>query len=399
MIPTVSQLLHSEGFRFDQEPFSPFCAKLEHEPFPFGSSLAAFFGLIYIQDRSSMLPPLALAPAKGARVLDMCASPGGKSGFLAQLAGDSGFVLANEPAPARLATLRANLRRANLLQAATSAFPGERLSFAPDSWPAILLDPPCSGWGTLQKNPKAGKIWRGDKIRRLEAIQKALLATAASLLAPGGSLLYSTCTTNYAENEAQTIFAENELGLIRQPLGPFPGFAYEERLGGHGCLLIDGDACSSQGFYLSMLRKPGAPLLALPPVEKGFRFLPGESLSSPIFDPSLLPPGRAALFKDKVRFIPRASDMLPPDFPWQGSLLGEISGSRFLPDPSLRAALPKISPAILIFEEIPPLRALLSGQSLHVDAAFDHIAIWWRDLPLCSTSVKNGRVLPPFRFN
>ena len=91
----VAALLEEEGFRFEPEPFSACCRRLTAEPRPLGSSLAAFFGLIYIQDRSSMLPPLALAPEKGAAVLDMCASPGSKTGFLAQLVGPGGFLLAN----------------------------------------------------------------------------------------------------------------------------------------------------------------------------------------------------------------------------------------------------------------------------------------------------------------
>ena len=120
----VAALLEAEGFRFEPEPFSACCRRLTAEPRPLGSSLAAFFGLIYIQDRSSMLPPLALAPEKGAAVLDMCASPGSKTGFLAQLVGPGGFVLANEVSHSRLFTLRQNLRVCNFLQAGTCSYEG-----------------------------------------------------------------------------------------------------------------------------------------------------------------------------------------------------------------------------------------------------------------------------------
>ena len=147
--PLVEALLRAQGYVFAPEPFSPFCRRLLAEPRPLGSSLAAFFGYIYIQDRSSMLPPLALNPAPGAAVLDMCASPGSKTGFLAQLTGPTGFVLGNEPTPARLGTLRANLHQMNLLHAATCAYSGDALPLRPQSWRAILLDPPCSGWGIV----------------------------------------------------------------------------------------------------------------------------------------------------------------------------------------------------------------------------------------------------------
>lgn len=131
--------------------------RLLAEPFPLGGSLAATWGFLYIQDRSSMLPPLALAPERGACVLDCCASPGSKTGFLAQLVGPEGLVLGNEPAKPRLATLRRNLAALNLFQTVTCSWPGERLPMSDASWDRILLDPPCSGWGTTDKHPQAGQ--------------------------------------------------------------------------------------------------------------------------------------------------------------------------------------------------------------------------------------------------
>lgn len=130
-MPQVESLLRAQGYEFEPEPFSPFCRRLLCEPRPLGSSLAAFFGYIYIQDRSSMLPPLALAPRQGEAVLDMCASPGSKTGFLGQLTGPDGFVLGNELSRARLATLRANLHACNLPHVGTCSFEGQ--APAPDA--------------------------------------------------------------------------------------------------------------------------------------------------------------------------------------------------------------------------------------------------------------------------
>ena len=254
----VEALLRAQGYAFEPEPFSPLCRRLLAEPRPLGSSLAAFFGYIYIQDRSSMLPPVALAPAVGASVLDMCASPGSKTGFLAQLVGRTGFVLGNEPSPTRLGTLRANLHQCNLIQAGTCLYSGDALPLHPGSWNAILLDPPCSGWGTAEKHPQVLKLWQGDKLDSLTSLQQRLLRHAAHLLAPGGSLVYSTCTTNVAENEDQVRFAEQELGLVREHLAPIPGFVWEELPGGEGTLRVDGARSQAQGFYVARLRKPGA---------------------------------------------------------------------------------------------------------------------------------------------
>ena len=276
--PLVELLLQAQGFTFDPEPFSPLARRLTSGLLPLGSSLAAAFGYIYIQDRSSMLPPLALAPKNGAAVLDMCASPGSKTGLLAQLVGPEGFVLANEPSHNRLATLRRNLQSLNLFNCATTSYPGENIPLpsAPDSrtdapflhapnedaspgWEYIQLDPPCSGWGTVEKNPQVLRLWRGDKVKPLISLQRKLLAEAARLLRPGGRLAYSTCTTNVEENERQLRFAREELGLEFLPLEPLPGFSFADpELPEFAGALRVNTGSDGQGFFVALLQKPEA---------------------------------------------------------------------------------------------------------------------------------------------
>lgn len=396
-IAAVESLLAEEGFRFEPEPFSPFCRKLLHAPFPLGGSLAAFFGYIYIQDRSSMLPPLALAPERGAAVLDMAASPGSKSGFLAQLTGEDGFVLANEPNSSRFRTLEANLERSALLQAGICQYPGEQLPLAAHHWEFILLDPPCSGWGTALKNPRALKLWQGKKIEPLIKLQRRLLRKASLLLTSGGRLLYSTCTLNPAENEAQTQFAINELGLQPVPIAPFPGFEFKPVPA--GALLIDGARSGSQGFYLSLLTRAEN---AEPEELKApdFEEIPPALLSGPVCDPSLLPPGKIAAFGEKVRFLPaQAQSKIPEGLKWQAFALGICRASNFTPDPRMRRLLPPLAVAPsahrIIFDSAAPIRKLLKGEAVSTECQ-SPVAIWWRDLPLGICKVKNSRLIAHF---
>lgn len=417
-IPRVEELLRLQGYRFEAEAFSPFCRRLLHEPRPLGSSLAAFFGYIYIQDRSSMLPPLALAPQPGASVLDVCASPGSKTGFLAQLTGPDGFVLGNEPSRARLATLRANMQTCNLLSVGTCSHAGQELPLRPGSWDAIQLDPPCSGWGTAEKHPRVMELWQGDKVQPLVGLQRLLLRRAADLLAPGGRLVYSTCTTNVAENEEQVRFAEEEIGLERLPLSPFAGFVWEALPGGEGTLRVDGRRSGAQGFYVALLRKPAvaakraedipvspAPATAPGRAGRGGRReapgqeLPRAALAGPCCDPDRLPPGRVMLFGDQVRFLPEAAaGLLPPDFVWQGALLGRFVGGRLIPAPRLRALLPRRPEpgTALVLDAPEELTALLSGQSRRTGLSGREAALWWRDLPLGRIALKQGRAVALF---
>ncbi|MHC1753314.1 RsmB/NOP family class I SAM-dependent RNA methyltransferase [Humidesulfovibrio sp.] len=294
--PQVEALLSAQGFAFSPEPYHAAARKLTREPFPLGSSLAAAFGLIYIQDRSSMLPPALLGAAKGDVCLDMCASPGGKTGILAGEVGPEGFVLAAEASRERLATLRQNLRRTGALNAATIGVESQHLELAPESFDAILLDPPCSGWGTVDKNPKVLELWTPEKAETLVRLQRELLTRAAQLLKPGGRLMFSTCTTNVRENEEQAAWALSTLPLELDPLPAPPGFAPVPLAlpGLDGVLRVGGPAAESdtaggpevaastgcsggQGFFLARFRKPAN--AATPPT--GQTFPPSEAGSCP----------------------------------------------------------------------------------------------------------------------
>ncbi len=394
-IPDVETLLEAEGFRFHQEPFSPLARTLTAEPLPLGRSIASLFGYIYIQDKSSMLPPLALNPARGEMILDMCASPGSKTGMLSSLTGPAGLVLANEPSPDRLATLRVNMRHLGCCNVITCRYEGQDLPLGDDSWPNILLDAPCSGWGTLDKNPRAIQIWAGDKTAPLETLQRSLLAKAARILAPGGRLIYSTCTTNVRENEEQVRFAIDHLGLLPLPLPPFAGFSFAQSL--PGCLLVDGAGSAAQGFFLAGLTKPGMVREQKQPDPVR---LPGQTFSAQEFsaltrlDSTWLPPhsflgtgGRLYLIVDKTAFLPHG-------LRWQGFGVGKMAKGALLPYPGLRLFVPPTADAeSLILDEPRDVHALLAGQSRPYEGNAKQRPLYFRNLPLGFLSVKGRRCL------
>jgi len=405
-VPVVEALLHAQGFRFEPEPFYAMARKLTHEPFPLGESLASRFGRIYIQDRSSMLPPLLLAPPNGASVLDMCSAPGSKTSLLSKLVGREGFVFASEPSADRLGTLRANLRRTSSVNSATAKSKAQDLPFPDNSWDYIQLDPPCSGWGTVDKNPKVMELWSESKTAPLIGLQKALLEKASAMLKPGGTVLFSTCTTNKEENEEQVAWAIDALGLELEALEPPQGFVFgtPQLPGMDGVLRVSEDS-AGQGFFLARFRKPGAsseeevtlaPAKDLPGKRVDLSRLKGGRSMSLIS----LPPGETFDFGGKVYFLHQeALRRVPSSLRWQGALLGKVSGrgegAKFRPDGMAKVLLPKggESVDILNVEEPQPIEQLLTGQSLPSPVGKASVGLFFRGLSLGWLSRKGSRVI------
>jgi 23S rRNA U2552 (ribose-2'-O)-methylase RlmE/FtsJ/NOL1/NOP2/fmu family ribosome biogenesis protein len=151
-----------------------------------------------------MLPVEILNIQKDERVLDLCASPGGKTTDIAARLAGTGVVVANDQNPSRMAALVQNIERFGIKNALiTNETPMRLAVFFGEYFHKILVDAPCSGEGMFRKDADSVKAWSPQKVFRLAEIQKSILSEAAKMLLPGGSLVYSTCTFNYYENENQ----------------------------------------------------------------------------------------------------------------------------------------------------------------------------------------------------
>jgi 16S rRNA (cytosine967-C5)-methyltransferase len=159
-------------------------------------------GFFAVQDEASQLAGRLLGAEPGERVWDACCAPGGKSCHIAQLMGDRGELIATDISRSKLTLVQDSLRRLGINSVSTAVADLHRPETFPDGcFDRILLDAPCSGLGVIRRNPEAKwRLFSGD-ITRLAAVQKTLLKNAAAKLKPGGTLLYSTCSTSEAENE------------------------------------------------------------------------------------------------------------------------------------------------------------------------------------------------------
>ena len=243
----------------ERVPWAKGCYFVEGDARP-GLSPLHEGGLFYLQEPSALSAVSVLAPQPGERVLDLCAAPGGKSTQIAGLMQGRGLLVCNEPVPSRAQILSRNVERMGVRNAiVTSAMPAQLAPRFPAFFDRILVDAPCSGEGMFRRQPEARDEWSAGSPRGCADRQLEILEAAAKMLAPGGALVYSTCTFNDTENE----------GVLARFTAAHPEFALEPFAlpglpsGSRGYVHLYPHEIRGEGHFVSLLRKapdaPGAP--------------------------------------------------------------------------------------------------------------------------------------------
>lgn len=220
-------------------------------------------GAWWVQDAAAAIPARLLNVRPGEQVADFCAAPGGKT---AQLLAAGGNVVAFDRSPERMARLAANMRRlgfklelhvVNLAAVDPAKIPG-------GPYDAVLLDAPCSATGTIRRHPDVAWTKRSADVASVAKIQARLLDCAAAMLKPGGRLVYSTCSLEPEEGEAQIAsFLQRNPEMLRLPVNPdeLPGLAGAVNEAGEvrtfPSMLPDGEARMSglDGFFAARLQR------------------------------------------------------------------------------------------------------------------------------------------------
>jgi len=287
------ELLRAQGFGFEPWPGLPNVYRITHQPYPIGKSLSHFLGHIYVQDLSSMIPPLVLQPQPGDWVLDVSAAPGSKTTQMAAMMQNQGVLLANDVVMKRLQALINNLQRMGVVNTVVFKWFGEQFGNQYfEQFDKILLDPACSGLGTLHKNPEVLSWWTPNHCVRLASSQQKLLISAIKALRPGGVLVYSTCTLTPEENEEIIDFALRHFPVTLEPvtlsgIATHPGLTRFRNKQFHPeltkAIRIYPFENESEGFFVARLRKTDSlepPRLKKPRKEIPIRFL--SARTSPV---------------------------------------------------------------------------------------------------------------------
>jgi 16S rRNA C967 or C1407 C5-methylase (RsmB/RsmF family) len=315
-------------------PWSPYGRILESRP-QFILDPLMHAGCYYVQDSSAMFVghvfrrELQRRGVKtGLRALDLCAAPGGKTTDLAaslrEACGDGFTLVSNEVMKARASVLCDNVAVwGDPAVTVTSVDPAVIGRTLPGFFDVIVADVPCSGEGMFRKDPRAREEWSPPVVELCAARQKRILADVWPALREGGILIYSTCTYEDAENDANLRWAASELG--GELLPPEEGFgSYGVRTTDCGNLLRDGEV-PGEGQWVGALRKTAAaassragidalrPLRSgIPaPVQKGRDLIPNPDEALGIFFDKSSYPCVDVDLKTALHFLHRDSLSLP----------------------------------------------------------------------------------------
>lgn len=364
----------SNGFYYDGEQYAP----AKH---PYYAA-----GLYYLQEPSAMTPADRLPISPGERVLDLCAAPGGKATELGAKLQGSGVLVANDISSSRAKGLLKNLELFGIKNMLViSEDPGKLSGYFPEYFDKILIDAPCSGEGMFRKDRKMVKAWAEHGPEYFSRLQRSIITQAASMLRPGGMLLYSTCTFDPLENE-QTIeylleqcpeFTVCEMEEYEGFCPGRPEYTKNCREDFRKTVRIFPHKMQGEGHYLALLKKNGTKV----PQENRKKSKSGDYLCTR----KKLPEGfeqfldeitwdidknRLDFREERVYYMPEGLPALNGvHFLRSGLLLGELKKNRFEPSQALAMCLKKEEyPRILDFSAS-DVRVMkyLKGETLEVE--------------------------------
>jgi NOL1/NOP2/sun family putative RNA methylase len=316
-----------------------------------------YAGLYYIQEPSAMTPASLLPVNPGDKVLDLCAAPGGKSTELAARLKGEGVLIANDISNSRAKALLKNIELFGVKNPIiVSEAPGKLVNYFEGYFDKILVDAPCSGEGMFRKSPAIMKNWEQYGVGYYNKLQKEIILSAAKMLKPGGSMLYSTCTFSPEENEGTIAFLLEqcpEFHVVNPLEGKdkdkisYEGFSFgrPEWVNGpeelKNCIRLWPHRIQGEGHFITLLRKDG--------IEEGQDYFTENKEKITLSDEAVefihkiglnVEFKNISLREDKLYLMPKGIPALKGlRIMRMGLFLGEMKKNRFEPSQALASAL------------------------------------------------------------
>lgn len=218
-------------------------------------------GVFYVQDASSMVYETivkSLSAGTPMAVCDLCAAPGGKTTAILNALPDGSVMLANEFSPSRAGILKENLCKYGYPDVIVTNTDTSRLASLRDRFNLVAVDAPCSGEGMMRKDETARNQWSEGLIKQCSSLQREILENAIEMIAPGGFLIYSTCTFNTAEDEDNAAWISKTFNLLPIDTGLAGKYGIQPQINGDiPCLRFMPGFTQGEGLFITVFKKIG----------------------------------------------------------------------------------------------------------------------------------------------
>ena len=305
-------------------------------------------GVYYVQEASSMLLRL-VAPLLGEeplRALDLCAAPGGKSTLLVDLLPEGSTLVSNELVRSRAQILAENIQKWGGVHSVVTSTEPQRLGRLREQFDFILVDAPCSGEGMFRKEEEARRQWIPGLVESCARQQREILDDIWPALAPGGLMVYSTCTFNRQEDEDMLAYLIEELGAESVALPELPEPITPSPLSSYPCYRMMPHRLRGEGLFMAVVRKPDAEIGSARSKSTRSKSKPNPKLPQEVLrwlSPELradvtlqsLPDGTLTAIPSALYPIVEALQGAKIPILTSGIPLAEVKGRDFLPLPAL----------------------------------------------------------------
>lgn len=213
-------------------------------------------GAVYFQEPSAMCVAVGLPLCKNAKILDLCAAPGGKTTHIGARMKNEGLLVANEIIPKRAPILSENVERIGLKNTiVTNETPSRLAERFEGFFDGIIVDAPCSGEGMFRKEPQAVSEWSISHTLSCAMRQKNILDDAYKMLKCGGYIMYSTCTFSYDENEAVVKYMQDKYNMELCPISELSMLSVGIGEGMESCRRVFPHRNKGEGHFAALLKR------------------------------------------------------------------------------------------------------------------------------------------------
>ncbi len=365
-------------------------------------------GRIYMQDPGAMAPLSAIKIPRGAKVVDLCAAPGGKSSQAAAMIGEEGFLLSNELFPKRAKMLVGNLERLGVRNAVVTSMETSRLAeLYNEYFDYAIVDAPCSGEGMFRKNDLASEEWSEENIKISAERQREILDSAAKLVREGGYIIYSTCTYAPEENEESVnyfLLSHPEFSpeplpeeILKVTAPAISNERYGERL--RYARRFYPHISRGEGQFLALMRKCSSVLSTkvCKHSTKSLTKQENEAVQKFFKEAfSHIPEAKLIRHGANVILLPKSAPPIPEHSVFMaGVLVGEIQKDRLIPSHQLFSAYGEnFAVRVELSEDTDKLMAYLNGEEIDAPegAKNGYCAITYKDSSLGGGKISGGKI-------